>query len=222
MKMKKCYKCDVIVNTSLHKCPLCQNEISHEKVKTCVFPVIPTLYKRHNLLYQILTFISVFGVITCLLINIIVSKEIGWSWFVITGIICFWATIITAIKRRNHFMRFLFAEFNLIIIITILWDYITGWNMWSVDYVFPFTCISYIIVMFIMRIFFNYYIKDYIIYITVNCLMGIIPLILVFFKVLLVNWPSVLSGLTSIFMVALLAIFNRKSLTKELERRFHF
>ena len=60
------------------------------------------------------------------------------------------------------------------------------------------------------------------IYITLNCLIGIIPLFLLVFKVVTVTWPSIISGLISILVVALLAIFNRKSFTKELTRRFHF
>lgn len=220
--MKKCYKCNVIVNSSLNKCPLCQNEIKHGKSKECVFPIIPTIYKKHKLLYKMLSFISLFGSIICITINSIVSKEISWSWFVIAGILCFWITLITAIKRRNHFMKLLFTEFNLIVIITILWDYFTGWHLWSINYVLPFTCISYIIAMFIMRIFFKYYIKDHIIYITLNCLIGIIPLLLILIDVVTVEWPSMISVILSIFMVLLLAIFNRKSFTKELTRRFHF
>ena len=220
--MKKCYKCNVTVNSSLSKCPLCQNEIEHGKSETCVFPIIPTIYKKHRLLYKILSFISIFGAIMCLVINNIVSKEISWSWFVIAGILSFWLTLMTAIKRRNHFMKLLFTQFNVIIIINIFWDVVTGWNMWSINYVFPFICISYIIAMFIMRIFFKYYIKDYIMYITLNCLMGIVPLFLILFSIVSVTWPSIMSGLISIFMVSLLAIFNRKSFTKELTRRFHF
>lgn len=221
--MKRCYKCNVDVNSSLNKCPLCQNEIESGKVENSVFPLIPTIYKSHRLLYKILSFISIFGVIVCLTINSIVSKEISWFWFVVAGILCFWITLITAVRRRrSHFMKLLFTEFNLIIITTILWDYFTGWSLWSVNYVLPFICISYILAMFIMRIFFKYYIKDYMIYITLNCLIGIVPLFLLLFKVVTVTWPSIVSGLISIFVVALLAIFNRKSFTKELTRRFHF
>lgn len=221
-KMKRCYKCNVDVNSSLNKCPLCQNEIESGKVENSVFPIIPTIYKSHRLLYKILSFISIFGAIVCLTINSIVSKEISWFWFVVAGILCFWITLITAVRRRNHFMKLLFTEFNFIIIITILWDYFTGWRLWSVNYVLPFICISYILAVFIMRIFFKYYIKDYMIYITLNCLIGIVPLFLLLFKVVTVTWPSIVSGLISIFVVALLAIFNRKSFTKELTRRFHF
>lgn len=220
--MMKCYKCNVEINSSLARCPLCQNEIDINNKDKSVFPIIPTIYKKHKLLYKILSFISLVGATMCLAINSIVSKEISWSWFVIIGILCFWATLITAVKRRNHFMKLLFGEFNLIIIVTILWDYFTDFNKWSINYVFPFICIAYTIAIFVMRIFFKYYIKDYIIYITFNCLMGIVPLFLILFNIVTVTWPSIISSLISIAMVLVLVIFNRKNFIKELTRKFHF
>ena len=119
-------------------------------------------------------------------------------------------------------MKLLFAEFNIILFSSILWDIFTGFYKWSLNYVLPLTCISYIVAIFIMRIFFKYYIKDYVFYIVTSCLIGLSPIILLIFNVVTVRWISYISVCISIFVIALMYVFNKKSLQKELERRLHF
>ena len=65
-------------------------------------------------------------------------------------------------------------------------------------------------------------IKEYIIYTYLNCLIGIIPLIFIIRDTLKVVWPSIISVLLSVFLMTSLFIFNRKQVTQELKRRFHF
>lgn len=220
--MKKCYKCNVNLNTNQSTCPLCHNDLGTNKNNNNVFPVIPTMYKKHDILFKLLSFLSLLAIVLCLFINFIITKHITWSWFVIAGITCFWITLTTAIKRRKHFMKMLFAEFNLVIVASLLWDYFTGFYMWSINYVLPLTCIAYTVVMFVMRIFFKYYIKDYVFYITLNCFIGLLPIVLLFFDVISVTWPSFVSVIVSICMISMILIFNKKSLAKELQRRLHF
>ena len=220
--MKKCYKCNVDLNIANNTCPLCHNDLGKDKENNSVFPIIPTIYTKHNLLYKILAFLSMLAIVICVFINSVVNKDVSWSLFVIAGITCFWLTLTTAIKTRNNFMRLLFGEFNLVIISSILWDYFTGFYMWSINYVLPLTCITYIVAMFIMRIFFKFYIKDYVFYITLNSFIGLVPAILLIFDIVTVKWPSMTSVIISVFMMSLMYVFNKKSFKKELERRFHF
>lgn len=220
--MKKCYKCNVELNTISNTCPLCHNDLGKETKSSSVFPVVPTRYTRHNLLYKILAFLSLLAIIICVFINSVVNKDVSWSLFVIAGITCFWLTLTTAIKTRNNFMKLLFGEFNLVIISSLLWDYFTGFHKWSLNYVLPLTCITYIVAMFIMRIFFKYYIKDHVFHITLNCFIGLLPAILLIFDIVTVKWPSMTSVIISVFMIALMYVFNKKSFKKEFERRFHF
>lgn len=219
--MKKCYKCNVNINSAGTTCPLCNSTIEEEVIEENVFPVIPSMYTKNALFFKLLLFASILGSIICTVINYIVSNKISWSLFVTAGIVSFWVTFITGIKKRNHFMKLLFSEVILVMIASILWDYFTGWHLWSLTYVIPFLSIAYISTLFFLRIFIKNVFKDYIIYIYINSLIGIIPLYFIFKDVVTNNWPSIFCVLFSFCSILSLAIFNHKQMKNEIERRLH-
>lgn len=219
--MKNCYKCNVSVKTSLDECPLCHNTLDNKKKVDDVFPLIPTLYTKHKLLLRIMLFLSVFGSAVCLVINYLVVSKVRWSLFVVAGITSFWATFITGINKRKNFIKMLFAEVIVIILFSLVWDYFTGWLRWSITFVLPFLCIAYIVVIIFARIFLKHRLKEYIIYIYLNCLIGLLPLIFLLRNVVNIRWPSILSIIFSVFSILVLAIFNRRQVKDELTRRFH-
>lgn len=219
--MKKCYKCNVLVNSSKPICPLCKNKLDNDKKDESVFPIIPNMYKKHKLFLKCLLFISILGSIVCMIINYLVSKEISWSWFVIAGIVSFWITFIIGIKQRNNFMTLLFVEVILVLISSIIWDYFTGWYFWSITYVLPFLCIAYISTLFFLRIFLKNIFKDHIIYIYINSLIGLVPLYFILRDKLTITWPSIACVIFSILSILALAIFNHNQMKNELERRLH-
>ncbi len=219
--MKKCYKCNVLVNSNIPRCPLCQTNIDGDNKDESVFPVIPNMYKKHKLVFKLLLFLSVFGCVLSTIINYIMDRKIGWAWFVIAGIISFWITFIIGVKRRHNFMKLLFAEVMLLLISSIIWDYFTGWYFWSITYVLPFLCIVYIATLFFLRIFLKNVFKDYVIYIYINSLIGLAPLYFIIRNKLSMEWPSILCVVFSIISILALAIFNHKQMMNELERRLH-
>lgn len=219
--MKKCYKCNLNINTNVSKCPLCNSVLDEDTEGENIFPIISNIYKKHKLFFKILLFISILGSFSCIIINYLISNKISWSWFVVAGIISFWLTFITGIKKRNNFMTLLFVEIILILIASIAWDYITGWYFWSITYVLPFLCIAYITTLFFLRIFLKNIFKDHVIYIYINSLIGLLPLYFILRNRLTVKWPSIVCVMFSIFSILFLAIFNHKQMKNELERRLH-
>lgn len=219
--MKKCYKCNVLVNSVSSKCPLCGSYVEGMASMDSVFPVIRNKNTRQELVFKLLLFLSIFGCVLCTIINYLVNKEIGWSLFVIAGIISFWVTLITVIKRKNNFMKLLFAEVMLVLISSIVWDYFTGWHFWSITYVLPFLCIAYITSLFFLRLFLKNVFKDYVIYIYINSLIGLVPLYFILRNRLLVEWPSIVCVIFSILSILTFAIFNHRQMMNELERRLH-
>lgn len=220
--MKKCNKCNVRVNINSLNCPLCKNILIDNEINDNIFPTIANNYQKHNLLFKILGLISICGILICLFINYLINKEISWSGFVIAGIACFWLTLKLAIFKGNNFMSILFKEFNLIILITFLWDYFTDFHKWSINYVIPFMAIIYIFFIFIMQIFYRKKIKEYIVLVYLNCLVGLLSGFLLLFDIITVKWPSVIAVNISIIILVFLAIFNNKHLRRELARKFHF
>lgn len=221
--MSKCFNCNIIINSSVKKCPLCHNNINISNT-TNVYPIIENNFKYHTLLYQILAFLSLLGTFISVFINVLISHKISWSLFVVCGIISFWITFITAINHHNKMYKSLFFEILIIIIGATLWDYLTGWHEWSITYVLPFLCVSYIILFIVNRVFINgnRISKDYILYTYINSLIGLIPIYFTLRHKIEIVWPSIISIIMSISALIFLMVFNHKTITNELERRFHF
>lgn len=218
--MQRCLKCKVDIASDTNICPLCKTPI--EKGATDdVFPRLEYNYKHHSLLLNILKVCSLVAVVLCLFINFTISRSISWAWFVIAGVFSFWLTLVTALRGRKHFMKMLFAEMLLIIVVSILWDYFTGFNFWSINYCLPFLCSIYTIAIMIMRIFRQNLAKDFIFYATINSMIGLVPGILLILNKVTVLWPSYISVIISIIVLVFLTVFNKKQVKNELERRFH-
>lgn len=219
--MSKCTKCNVQINTSIKYCPLCQNKLSKISKEEDIFPKIEHDYQKHQLVLNILFLCSIFSICLSTFLNYSLNNKITWAWFVSLAIICFWLTLVTALKRRKYFLKMMFAEIFLIVIISIIWDYFTGWYMWSLNYCLPFLCAIYTITMLIMRIFIKHNIRDNIYNISINATMGLVPGILLIFNVVSVKWPAYISVVLSLLIICFLLVFNRHQLKTELARRFH-
>ena len=209
----------MILKTNSNVCPLCHNKIDL-KQKDSIYPELKT-YSNYNLLIRLSLFITICGIIFSLLINYWVNKEISWSVFVILGILSFWLTFSTGINRKHNFMRILFTEILSIMILSIIWDLLTGFHKWSLMFVLPLLCIAYTITFLIIRIFTRQTRKEYILYIYLNSLIGLIPLYFIIVNKLSILIPSYISVSISIFALIFLFIFNQRTLEDEIERRLH-
>ena len=213
--MRRCLKCNVDIASNADICPLCQTPIEKAKGNN-VFPELEFNYKHHSLLLNILKVCSLIAIIICLFINFTISRAITWAWFVIAGILSFWLTLVTALRGRKHFMKMLFAEMILIIVV-----YFTGFNFWSINYCLPFLCSVYMVLILLMRLFRRNLAKDFIFYATINSMIGLVPGVLLIFNKVSVTWPSYISVILSIVILVFLTVFNKRQVKNELERRFH-
>ena len=218
--MKKCNRCNVFINSSDNICPLCKSIIKDDKVDD-VFPVINKGKNYNDLVEKIINFSCVFAILVCLAINVLVSKKVSWSWFVLCAIGSFYITIKLAIKYRKSYMTCLFIELFTVTLIAILWDYFTKFHGWSINYVLPFICISYTITALVIWLFTHNSIKNYIIYISFSCLIGLLPIVFMFLGLLKIVWPSILSVIVSLFSLCFLIFFKNRLLKSEFMKRFH-
>lgn len=217
----KCYKCNININSNTHICPLCKNELKKEGILEDVFPVIPTVHKGHGLFLKILALIFLTSTIICITINLMVSKRLSWSLVVAAGISCVALSLAMAIRKRHNFAKLIFSEYILIVVGSVIWDYFTGWKLWSLDYVLPLVSMVFIYISFILRLFFPYQLRNYFMNLIFACLVGIVPVILLMLDVISVEWPAYVSAITSIVMFCSLIVFDSKKIKKELESRFH-
>ena len=219
--MKHCDKCNVNVKGNRTTCPLCQAVLSGETEGKEIFPVIPTIYTEHSLFFKILVFLSILAAVTSATINVILPQKGWWSLFVIAGIVCMWLIIFAAAKRRKNIIKNIFFQVVFISVLAILWDVLSGWNRWSVEFVIPILCVSATIAISIIAKVMNLYFEDYIVYVMLNALFSIISIILLLSGVIHIILPSLVCIAANIVSMSALMIFEGGSLIGELKRRLH-
>ncbi len=224
--MKHCDKCQITIETNQEYCPLC-----HQTLKGEGNPSIPEVYPEYipqrrevlPLTKKILAFVTIVSILILIGINILDNSGKLWSLIPVGAIIYFWMIVRYGIlSTQNIAFKLAFLTTFLIVILNIIDQNYGVHQGWALNYVTPFallTCnlaISFII--WIKRI--NY--RDYLFYLFTIILFSIVPIILYFFKVISIAWPSVTAFALAMFILLFIIFFFPKSIKDEIKKRFHF
>ncbi len=217
--MLYCENCKVSITGNHEKCPLCQGDIIGEPSQTNTFPIIKERKYLINLILKITALVTIVASAICILINLGFGGS--WSLYVIAGSITGWIVIWIAVKMRGNITKNTIWLTLIISILSIIWDISTGYRGWSIDYVFPIICCFAMIEMFIVASIKKLKIEDYIIYLIIDILFGIVPLILLLLDVVKIVYPSLICVVGSVISLTILIIFEGKALKAEIVRRIH-
>ena len=225
--MKFCEKCRVYVPSTREHCPLCQGRLTqaqdngqpHYDDEIC--PYLPTIYHQHNLLIRVALFVSVAACVLCLALNFLLTPHNWWSLFVLAGVGAGWLTVAQAIRKRSSFCKHVLYQVVTLALLAVIFDLMTGFLRWSFDYVIPALCAFAMIVIGITSIIRRQHITDYIIYMVLSSVFGIVPLLFLLPGWTTVTWPTVLTAAAGIIHFAALLLFVGRDTWRELRRRLH-
>lgn len=219
--MKYCNSCKVNVVGNRKNCPLCQEALKGDKHEDEVFPKISFVYREHGLFFKIMLLISIIIASVSVAVNILLPQTGAWSLFILGGLGSVWASMISAINKRNNIPKNIVYQIMIISVIVVLWDLLTGWKGWSITYVIPFVCFFAMVSMAIISKVRKLYVEDYILYIIIDGLFGLVQIIFIFTRGLTVLYPSLICIVTSIISLSTILIFEEKKLRAEIKRRLH-
>ncbi len=219
--MKYCNNCNVEVAGKRKVCPLCQGRLTGDKYQDEVFPRISFIYKEHSKFFKMMLLISIIAAAVTVAVNILLPQKGAWSLFVLGGLGSVWASIVTSINKRKNIPKNIVYQVITISVIVFIWDILTGWRGWSINYVIPFVCVFAMISMATITKVRKLHIEDYILYIIIDGLFGIIPVIFIIFGFLDVLYPSLICIVTSVISLSAIIIFEDKRLMAEIRRRMH-
>lgn len=222
--MKYCEKCKVLVPSGRERCPLCQGFLSDGKTQGHddeIFPYIPTVYHQHNLLIRVSLFLSITLCVVCFALNLLVWNSNWWSMFVLAAEAASWATIMQAIRKRSTFCKHVLYQMVTIAIVVVLFDLMTGFHRWSFDYVIPALAAFTMTVVASIAVVGHRLIGNYIIYMVVSAVFGIVPLLFLLVGWTQVLWPTVLTASASVIYLAALILFVGNDTRIELKKRLH-
>ncbi|WMJ87553.1 DUF6320 domain-containing protein [Anaerocolumna sp. MB42-C2] len=219
--MQYCEHCKVHIRGNRKYCPLCQNTLSGlGSEEEELFPDIPVTY-QYNLMIRVMMFISISIVVVSLAVNAMFPVNVNWPMFIIFGILCIWISLAMVIRKRHNIPKSVIWQVGVISVLAVLWDWKTGWRGWSLDYVIPIVCVVAMIVMYITAKIMRLGVRDFIIYIVLDSIFGIIPILFLLLNLLHVKYPSVISISISVLSLAAVILFEGDNIREELNKRMH-
>lgn len=220
--MQYCEKCKVSVKGNEKRCPLCQGDLQGEGVKEeQIFPVISPYIYPHRGMLRLILFISMVVIAISIAMNLSFHQRGFWSVFIIAGIGSLWITFAIVVKKKNNIPKSIIWQVAVISILAFVWDYMTGYVGWSIDFVIPILCTCAMIALAVIARIMKLRIEDYIVYILIDAFFGIIPLILFFCGMITIVYPTAVCVGASIVSLSALFLFEGKALKAELIRRLH-
>lgn len=220
--MRYCGICKVDILGDWDACPLCLNPVRTQGVEAQAspFPDIPLRFHKH-LAIRILTFLSVITVALSFIISRIWPTHTNQPVLVLFGVISMWLIVGSIIRKRRNIAKSIVYQIALLSLLSMLWDYYTGWAGWSINYAIPIICSGALAAMFVSVRVVKLEAGDYVLYIVIAALLALIPL-----PVFLLGWishpvPTFVSVCLSVIMLVAVLVFRGGLIRAELQKRMH-
>lgn len=222
--MMYCKNCGVTVKGDKSRCPLCKHELTGTPdITEEVFPRIEDKKYDKNMFLKIVSFVSIIAIVCSTGLNIIIpmKNHVWWSFFSSAGVVCVWLSIATAIMKRRNILKNINWQLFWVTIFAVLWDEYTGWHGWSLDYVFPFSCVASMACMFVLSKILKIQPRGFALYMLFDIFYGIIPAFFMAMGWLNVVYPTVCCVAVSIISVSGILIFEGRNIREDIVRKLH-
>ena len=148
--MRYCNNCNVSVVGKRKLCPLCQDRLIGDKPQEEVFPKISFVYREYSSFFKIMLLVSIIIATVSVAVNILIPESGAWSFLILGGLGSVWASLINLINQRKNIPKNIVYQVMTISVISLIWDLLTGWKGWSINYVIPSVCVFAMISMAII------------------------------------------------------------------------
>ena len=221
--MKRCPVCQANVKGDWNHCPLCQTSLNmadSEEVEESDFPEIPLKFNRKKI-KQVLSLSSVLMIVLYFAAHFIWRFQFFNLEYVLFGIMIMWLMMLVIIRKRRNIVKGIVYILILFSVLSLYFDYINGWLGWSLTFVIPILCIAALLAMFISIQVVNLRAEDYVLYLQLAAIMGLIPAVFLLMDWVVFSLPSLLSVVFSLVMSVAVFFRYRQALIYELEKRMH-
>jgi len=186
-----------------------------------LYPDMRTEYRRSALVYRIVFLACVSVSLISIMVNILLPGGGAWSRFVVLGFACLFLCVRTAMGKRRSIPKTITNETLFVIVLSVIWDYIVGFNGWSFNYVIPITCVVAMASMAITALVMHIPAEDYVFWFGINILFGIVPLALLLTGLAQELLPTLICITMSMISLAAVIIFHGGDIWREMVKRLH-
>lgn len=218
--MRRCAECAVAVEGSWRRCPLCTAPLTGQPVPG-PFPAVALTFSRRRML-RVLFLTSIALILASFAAQLLFNHGpagIGVLRSVWLGVGAMWLVALMAVRKRRNLAKGTVYIVILVGLVCVYWDYLTGWNGWSLTYAVPIVCAGSIVALLIIVRLMRTEVGDYILYSGMTVLLGLAPI--AFLALGLVTNPlaSVICGTLSLVTLVLLQLFRGADVRHELAKR---
>lgn len=225
--MKRCNACRVDVEGDWSDCPLCATGLDTDETAADPvpepFPAVPLQYSRRRV-FRVLFLTSLAVIVGSFVAQLLFVRDddgIGAARSVWLGVSAMWLVAIMAISKRHNIAKVTLWLVVLIGGLCAYWDYLTGWNGWSLDWAIPIVCGCSIIALLITVHVMRTAVGDHILYSALTVALGLAPILFLWLGWLSRPIPSVACGIVAVLALALLQIARGRPVRNELAKRLH-
>ncbi|MBE6598358.1 MAG: hypothetical protein E7638_02825 [Ruminococcaceae bacterium] len=219
--MIKCDSCGVNITGKRSHCPLCGKMISGGQAEDYgVFPKV-RVKVSYDLIVKITTFAAIVAILVINIINFSFIPHLKLYVPLSLGVGCAWLIIVVGVRKRKNIPKNILYEGIISVLLCLLWDKVTGWHGWSVNYVIPITFAAMNVFYFVMSYIDRSKNSQYQIYFVLS-LFGTLISVILWLTGAADPTPFVTIpiGVGVSLLIAEL-IFRGKKFVSELHRRFH-
>ena len=177
--------------------------------------------KKTDLIIKIAIVISLFVGILLVVINKLTTPNIHWAGFCNAGIIYIWVTVLYAINKNVNIAKHVLIQTIAVSILCVYIDYKIGFKAWSINMAIPIILITANITMLILTIVSHKKFIRYAIYQLLIILISLIPLFLVYEKLVDDKTLRIIATSISGLNFLLSLILSAKDIKEEIIRKFH-
>lgn len=219
--MTRCDNCGVNITGVRSHCPLCGKKLSDAADED--YDIFPKVKKRisYNLIVKITTFAALVAILVINIINSSFIPHLALYVPLSLSVGCAWIIIVVGVRKRKNIPKNILYEAVISILLCLLWDHVTGWRGWSVNYVIPITFAALNSFYFAMSYIDRSKNTQYNIYFIIS-LIGTLISIVLWSTGAAADTPFVTISIgVGISLLIAQLIFRGKSFLSELHRRFH-
>lgn len=186
------------------------------------FPEVTETKEMEMKVYRIFTFLCLAAIVFMIDLDFSYKPTVRWTLFSAGGVASMWlASTIGFFKRYNLLKN---AMWQLVIMtnVSILWDWLTGWRGWSVDFVLPIVSMAILLCMVVIAAVQKWQAKEYMAYLVMASAYGLLlPLLLLLFGAVQLQLPSLIGIAVCFLFLAGILLFKWKEFREEMDKKFH-
>lgn len=173
-------------------------------------------------MFKIFSFLTIVAAVITTCIDYGSNQQFNFSLLACGGIASMWFAAAVAFSKRYNMLKNAMWQLVIVTNVCCLWDILTTWRGWSVEYVYPLMSMAVIGAMIAVIKIYRINVMDYMIYLLMASLYGlIIPLIFILTGLAEMVMFCVASMGVSVITLAALIMFRGNAMRDELEKKLH-